>query len=160
MIIQSQRLLSACRTLFSSTCRPSTCHRSVGRTFLRRSKANIASLHTRDSDLAQLNSATLGVEMPEITLGNGEKVQTGTVGALLRNISAYDDLVREMDAAGREGCEEKLRAEVFKYETMLRTPLPLLQKVGLFNLFSPEEWINGKSPGRKYVGRCAIEAGY
>jgi hypothetical protein len=99
-------------------------------------------------------------ESREITLGNGEKIQTGTVRALLRNISAYDDLVRQMDSTGREECEESLRAEVIKYETMLKTPLPLLQKVGLFNLFSPEEWINGKVPGRKYVGRCAIEAGY
>jgi hypothetical protein len=98
--------------------------------------------------------------MPVTTLGNGEKVQTGTVGALLRNISAYDDLVRRMEATGREQCGKDLRAEVDKYETMLKTPLPLLQKVGLFNLFSPAEWVNRKSPGRNYVGRCAIAAGY
>lgn len=34
----------------------------------------------RDDKLAALNSATLGVEMPQITLPDGSKVQTGTVG--------------------------------------------------------------------------------
>ncbi|KAI0841198.1 hypothetical protein F5Y06DRAFT_293686 [Hypoxylon sp. FL0890] len=43
------------------------------------------------SKLAALNSATLGAEMPQITLPDGSKVQTGTVGALLINIRAYNE---------------------------------------------------------------------
>lgn len=33
-----------------------------------------------NTDLAALNSAVLGAKMPEITLPDGSKVQTGTVG--------------------------------------------------------------------------------
>lgn len=33
-----------------------------------------------NSKLANLNSATLGAKMPEITLPDGSVVQTGTVG--------------------------------------------------------------------------------
>lgn len=31
-------------------------------------------------DLAALNSATMGAQFPEITMPDGSKVQTGTVG--------------------------------------------------------------------------------
>lgn len=120
----------------------------------------MAPLQSDTTELARLNSATLGAEMPEITLANGDKVQTGTVGALLRNIVAYDDLVRQLSSAQTAAEKEKLDAEVAKYEPMLKAPLPLLQKVGLFGLFPPAEWVSGGSPGRKFVGRCAIEAGY
>lgn len=40
------------------------------------------------SKLAALNSATLGAEMPQITLPDGSKVQTGTVG-LVPNYCDY-----------------------------------------------------------------------
>lgn len=36
----------------------------------------------RDNKLAALNSATLGAEMPQITLPDGSKVQTGTMGSV------------------------------------------------------------------------------
>ena len=42
--------------------------------------ANNASVD-RESKLAALNSATLGAEMPQITLPDGSKVQTGTMGS-------------------------------------------------------------------------------
>lgn len=126
----------------------------------RRSKVHVATLQSDATELARLNSATLGAEMPEVTLANGDKVQTGTVGALLRNISAYDELIGQLNSTNTEVRKQDLQAEVFKYESMLKAPLPLLQKVGLFSLFPPEEWVSGGSPGRKFVGCCAIEAGY
>jgi hypothetical protein len=33
-----------------------------------------------NANLVAINSATLGAKMPEITLADGSKVQTGTVG--------------------------------------------------------------------------------
>jgi hypothetical protein len=32
--------------------------------------------------------------------------------------------------------------------------------IGMFDLFRPEEWTQGLSPGRKFVGEKAVEAGY
>ncbi|KAI1137784.1 hypothetical protein F5Y05DRAFT_62032 [Hypoxylon sp. FL0543] len=98
------------------------------------------------SKLAALNSATLGVEMPQITLPDGSKVQTGTVGALLINIRAYNE-------AHRAGEKDKMAA----LEEAMRTTLPLLDKVGMFDLFRPEEWIEGDNEGRKAVGKMYLE---
>lgn len=42
------------------------------------------------SKLAALNSATLGAEMPQITLPDGSKVQTGTVGFVSDSYGYYD----------------------------------------------------------------------
>ncbi|KAI0477999.1 hypothetical protein F4859DRAFT_513580 [Xylaria cf. heliscus] len=92
--------------------------------------------------LSDLNSATLGAKFPEITLPDGSKVQTGTVGALLVNIRAYN-------AAHAAGNTDK--AQVL--EASFKAALPLLDKVGLFDLFTPEEWIRGDNEGRKAVGR-------
>ncbi|KAI0900096.1 hypothetical protein F4806DRAFT_278167 [Annulohypoxylon nitens] len=94
------------------------------------------------SKLAALNSATLGVEMPQITLPDGSKVQTGTMGALLINIRAYNE-------AHEAGDKEKMAL----LEESMRATLPLLEKVGMFGLFSPEEWIQGDNEGRKVVGK-------
>ncbi|OTA99781.1 hypothetical protein M426DRAFT_324851 [Hypoxylon sp. CI-4A] len=95
-----------------------------------------------ESKLAALNSATLGAQMPQITLADGSKVQTGTVGAMLINIRAYN-------AAQKAGELDKLPP----LEEALRVTLPLLDKVGMFELFKPEEWINGDNNGRALVGR-------
>ncbi|KAI2607054.1 uncharacterized protein GGS25DRAFT_317082 [Hypoxylon fragiforme] len=100
----------------------------------------------RDDKLAALNSATLGVEMPQITLPDGSKVQTGTVGALLVNIRAYNE------AHSTGGLEKKTQLEA-----LMRATLPLLDRVGLFDLFRPEEWIAGDNEGRKAVGRLYQE---
>ncbi|PWY80264.1 hypothetical protein BO94DRAFT_537142 [Aspergillus sclerotioniger CBS 115572] len=98
------------------------------------------------ADLVALNSSTLGTAMPEVTLPDGSKVQTGTVGALLINIRVYN----EAHANGNRDKMETLR-------TALRTAIPLLQKVGMFDLFPPEEWIQGDNEGRKLVGRIYQE---
>ena len=51
--------------------------------------------------------------------------------------------------------EEKMK----DLERQIRAALPVLVKVGMFNLFSVEEWEAGKSEGRKMVGRVARESG-
>ncbi|KAI1386748.1 uncharacterized protein F4822DRAFT_325545 [Hypoxylon trugodes] len=98
------------------------------------------------SKLAALNSATIGVEMPQITLPDGSKVQTGTVGALLINIRAYNEAHKAGDTAMTAALEEAMRAT-----------LPLLDKVGMFDLFRPEEWISGDNEGRKVVGKSYLQ---
>ncbi|KAI0889294.1 uncharacterized protein GGS22DRAFT_184872 [Annulohypoxylon maeteangense] len=94
------------------------------------------------SKLAALNSATLGAEMPQITLPDGTKVQTGTMGALLINIRTYNE-------AHMAGNKDKLA----QLEEAMRATLPMLDKVGMFDLFAPEEWIQGNNEGRKIVGK-------
>jgi hypothetical protein len=97
------------------------------------------------NDLQSINNKTLGTNanaFPIVTLPNGQKVPTGTVGALLVNIKAYDV------------SEQSQRAQI---EPALRAAIPVLQQVGMFDLFSPEEWVKGGSPGRAFVGKVAME---
>lgn len=114
------------------------------------------------SKLAALNSATLGVEMPQITLPDGSKVQTGTMGyvfnithhlleltAKLQTYSALLINIRAYNEAHKAGDKEKTAL----LEESMRATLPLLEKVGMFGLFSPEEWIQGDNEGRKVVGK-------
>ncbi|KAI0444135.1 hypothetical protein F4803DRAFT_280404 [Xylaria telfairii] len=103
-------------------------------------QSNSASGNT--NALSDVNSTTLGAKFPEITLPDGSKVQTGTVGALLVNVRAYNTA----HAAGDT-------AKVQALEASLKAALPLLDKVGLFDLFTPEDWIRGDNEGRKAVGR-------
>ncbi|KAF2187134.1 hypothetical protein K469DRAFT_705693 [Zopfia rhizophila CBS 207.26] len=103
------------------------------------------------SNLASINSATLGVNMPIVTLPDGSKAQTGTVGALLVNIKAYDEL------AGQESNVDQAKKE--ELEARMTASLPLLKRVGVFSLFTPEEWVQGSSPGRKFIGELAIREG-
>lgn len=35
--------------------------------------------------------------------------------------------------------------------------LPLLDKVGMFDLFRPEEWIQGDNEGRRAVGKMFLD---
>lgn len=70
---------------------------------------------------------------------DGTRVQTGTVATMLYNIKQYD--------AGVRGTIEQ----------ELELSIPTLFKVGLFDLFTPEEWIQGTSPGRSFVGQKALE---
>ena len=35
--------------------------------------------------------------------------------------------------------------------------LPLMDKAGLFGLFTPEEWIAGSNPGRTVVGHLYLD---
>jgi hypothetical protein len=69
------------------------------------------------------------------------------VRALLINIKAYNE------AHGR-GDVDKMA----KLREAMRSSLPLLKKVGMFDLFTPDEWINGDNEGRKLVGKLALEA--
>ncbi|KAI2783335.1 hypothetical protein F4815DRAFT_348087 [Daldinia loculata] len=100
----------------------------------------------RDNKLAALNSAALGAEMPQITLPDGRKVQTGTMGALLINVRAYNEAHKVEDKDKKAQLEESMRAT-----------LPLLDKVGMFDLFPAEEWISGDNEGRKVVGQMYQE---
>ncbi|KAI1348220.1 hypothetical protein F5Y01DRAFT_217153 [Xylaria sp. FL0043] len=99
-----------------------------------------------NSALSDMNSATLGAKFPEITLPDGSKVQTGTVGALLVNIRAYNAAHAAGDTAKTSALEDSFKAA-----------LPLLDKVGLFDLFTPEEWVQGNNQGRKAIGQLFQE---
>lgn len=64
-------------------------------------------------------------------------VQTGTVATMLHNVARYN--------AGERG----------QVEDELAMSVPTLIKVGLFDLFPVEEWIDGPNPGRRFVGLAA-----
>lgn len=66
--------------------------------------------------------------------------------ALLVNIRAYNDA----HAAG-----DKVKMDTLRMA--LRAAIPLLTKVGMFELFPPEEWIQGDNEGRKLVGQMYLE---
>ena len=80
-----------------------------------------------------------GEVLPKIKLKDGSVAQTGTVATMLYNIERYN------------------RGERGAVEEELRLAIPTLFKVGLFDLFSVEEWIAGNNPGRKLVGELAIQ---
>ena len=80
-----------------------------------------------------------GESLPAVQLKDGSRVQTGTVATILLNIALYN--------AGERGIIER----------ELKSAIPTLVKVGLFDLFSPDEWVRGSNPGRKFVGECARE---
>lgn len=65
--------------------------------------------------------------------------------------------IRTYNAAHAAGDTAKTEA----LETSFKTALPLLDKVGLFDLFKPEEWIQGDNEGRRAVGQLyqAFKAG-
>jgi hypothetical protein len=90
--------------------------------------------------LASINQKLVaeGETLPTVVLKDGTRVQTGTVATLLFNIARYNE--------GERG----------KVEEEIRMAIPTLFKVGLFDLFSIEEWLAGDNPGRKFVGEAAI----
>lgn len=89
--------------------------------------------------LANVNAKILaaGESLPAVQLKDGTRVQTGTVAAMLHNVALFN--------AGERG----------QVERELELAVPTLIKVGLFELFSPEEWIAGANPGRAFVGAVA-----
>jgi len=91
--------------------------------------------------LGSINKKILaaGENLPTIELKDGSKVQTGTVATMLHNVTLYN---------------EGARGEV---EQELELSVPTLIKVGLFDLFSPAEWVSGSNPGRRFVGEKAKE---
>ena len=95
--------------------------------------------HEQGRDLADINQKIVaaGQSLPRVTLKDGSQVQTGTVATLLHNIELYNN--------GERGqVEEELAAAV-----------PTVAKVGLFDLFPPDQWIAGANPGRRLVGELA-----
>lgn len=80
-----------------------------------------------------------GEKLPVVKLKDGSNVQTGTVAAMLHNVSLYN--------AGARG----------EIERELEMAVPTLVKVGLLDLFTPDEWIDGNNPGRRFVGEKAKE---
>lgn len=80
-----------------------------------------------------------GESLPAVRLKDGSTVQTGTVATMLYNVNLYN---------------EGARGEV---ERELELAVPTLVKIGLLKLFSPEEWISGTNPGRRFVGQKAKE---
>jgi hypothetical protein len=79
-----------------------------------------------------------GETLPIVALKDGSRVQTGTVATMLHNVSLYN--------AGERG----------KVETELCLAVPTLLKVGLFDLFPADEWLNGDNAGRRFVGKATI----
>lgn len=92
-----------------------------------------------NENLKYINQKILaqGESLPTVILKDGSPVQTGTVATMLHNIRLYDE--------GSRGSVER----------ELELAIPTLIKVGLFDLFTPEEWIQGSSPGRRFVGQLA-----
>ena len=78
-----------------------------------------------------------GEVLPSVRLKDGSKVQTGTVATMLHNVNLYN--------LGERGQVEK----------ELNLAVPTLIKVGLFDLFSIDEWVAGDNAGRSFVGQCA-----
>lgn len=71
--------------------------------------------------LAAANSAAMGTTMPTVTLPGGERVQTGTVGALIINIRLYDELL------SRSNVDRQRKEEL---EEMMSASLPVLTRAG------------------------------
>ena len=90
--------------------------------------------------LARINLKIVadGETLPAIKLKDGSTAQTGTVATMLHNLNLYN--------SGERG----------QVEEELRLAIPTLFKVGLFDLFKPEEWVNGCNPGRKFMGEAAL----
>ena len=89
--------------------------------------------------LARVNQKILaaGETLPRVTLHDGSQLQTGTVAAMLHNVALYN------------AAEASARGEI---EHDLEQAIPTLVKIGLFALFSPDEWCSGNNPGRQFVG--------
>jgi hypothetical protein len=89
--------------------------------------------------LAGINQKILaeGASLPRVQLQDGSMVHTGTVAAMLYNVQRYNQ--------GQRGSVER----------ELELAVPTLFKVGLFELFTPQEWCDASNPGRGFVGECA-----
>ena len=95
-------------------------------------------------NLATVNQKILaeGETLPSVTLRDGRQVQTGTFATLLHNIDIYNNAdTHEID---RKNIEQEMMLAV---ETLM--------KIGLFTLFSPDEWMATNNKGRYFVGTVA-----
>ena len=88
---------------------------------------------------------------PVVTLKDGSKVATGTIGMMLQNIRSYDAFNANPDPSHAD------QAEMKKLEGELEAAVPTLHKAGFWSLFPAEEWVAegrpGVSAGRRYIGR-------
>ncbi|MEB5476130.1 DUF7709 family protein [Acinetobacter pollinis] len=89
--------------------------------------------------LSKVNQKVLqeSQSFPTVKLKDGTPVQTGTVAALLYNIQLYNQ--------GERG----------PIEEEMRLAIPILFKIGFFELFPPNEWISKENFGRNFVGHAA-----
>lgn len=96
---------------------------------------------TGTEQLSEINQKVVqeGEVLPQVKLKDGSRVQTGTVATMLHNINLYNVGVRGA------------------VEDELILAVPTLFKVGMFDLFTVDEWINGGNAGRKFVGEKAKE---
>ncbi|USA52040.1 hypothetical protein NDN13_11090 [Acinetobacter sp. C32I] len=96
---------------------------------------------TGTEQLSEINQKVVqeGEVLPQVKLKDGSRVQTGTVATMLHNINLYNVGVRGA------------------VEDELILAVPTLFKVGMFDLFTVDEWINGSNAGRKFVGEKAKE---
>ncbi len=46
------------------------------------------------------------------------------------------------------------QVEKQELELKVKATIPLSRKLGMFDLFPKKEWMQGKSPGRKFIGVC------
>ncbi|MDZ4338347.1 MAG: hypothetical protein CVV09_04225 [Gammaproteobacteria bacterium HGW-Gammaproteobacteria-13] len=96
-----------------------------------------------NDELARINGKILAAgeqSLPAVTLRDGSRVQTGTVATMLHNIDLYNQ--------GERG----------EVERELELAVPTLCRIGLFQLFSPEEWsASDDNSGRRFVGLKARE---
>ena len=94
---------------------------------------------TGSTELSEINQKVVqdGEILPQVKLKDGSRVQTGTVATMLHNINLYNTGVR---------------GEV---EDELILAIPTLFIVGMFELFSVDEWIQGDNLGRRFVGEKA-----
>lgn len=99
--------------------------------------------------LAQINQK-LGA-FPVVELADGQVVPTGTVATLLYNIRAYDELV------AKSAIDQAVIVKLKQLEREITAAVPVLKKLGMFELFSIEEWCLGDHPGRQLVGQTAKE---
>lgn len=97
----------------------------------------------KNESLAIINQKILaeGEVLPEVSLRDGTKVQTGTFATLLHNIELYNQ--------GQRGA----------IENEMRLAVETLARIGLFNLFTPDEWMNTNNEGRHFVGGLAKALG-
>lgn len=79
-----------------------------------------------------------GEQLPVIQLQDGSRVPTGTVATLLYNIALYN------------------QQPTAQLEDELKLPLPILFKLGLFDLFPPQEWLSETNAGKRFVGHAAL----
>ena len=80
-----------------------------------------------------------GETLPVVQLKDGTRVQTGTMAAVMHNIQLYNQ--------GERG----------QVERDLEVAVPTLWKVGLFNLFTPDEFLARDNAGRALFGKFAKE---